>query len=86
MIRRLLRREPIFKAHRLHAYQHLSRRWGHQRVTLTTIAVNVVVLLPLAWLAGQYPSYGVWLAAAVYLALIGVLSAAGAGSRERTPA
>ena len=86
LIRRLLRREPIFKAHRLHAYQHLSRKWGHRRVTLTTIAVNVVVLLPLAWLAGQYPNYGVWLAIAVYVALIGVLLAAGAGSRERPPA
>lgn len=83
LLRRLARREPIFKAHRLHAYQHLSRRWGgHRPVTLLAIGVNVVWLLPLAWAAGAFPANGPWLAALAYLPLIGGLLLAGAGRKE----
>jgi Fuc2NAc and GlcNAc transferase len=83
LARRLARRERVFEAHRRHAYQHLSRRWGsHRPVTLTFIAVNVIWLLPLAWLAGV-PGWA-WPAAIVaYLPLIGLAFYFGAGSPEQ---
>ena len=87
LLRRLSRREPIFKAHRLHAYQHLSRRWGsHLRVTSLMLAVNVVILLPLAWTAGTYPALAPLIAIATYALLAIVLWLAGAGSPERAKA
>lgn len=44
---RLLRGESITKAHKNHAYQILSRRWGHKAVSLTLLAINIVVIFPL---------------------------------------
>jgi Fuc2NAc and GlcNAc transferase len=47
LIRRLLRRERVYEAHRSHAYQWLSRRWkSHRRVTLLVVSINVLWLLP----------------------------------------
>ena len=87
LVRRLLRREPLFTAHRLHAYQHLSRRWGnHRPVTLLFVAVNVVWLLPLAWAAGALPGLGPYAALAAYVPLVAWLIWAGAGAPERRPA
>ena len=87
LLRRLARRERIFDAHRLHAYQHLSRRWGgHRPVTLLAIAVNIVWLLPCAYAAGAFPAYGPWLTALAYLPLVAALLLAGAGAPERRPA
>lgn len=82
LTRRLVRCEPIFKAHRLHAYQHLSRRWGHRPVTLATIALNVCILLPVAWLAGASESLGGYLVTAVYTLLMVALLLAGSGAPE----
>lgn len=83
LFRRLLRRERVFEAHRRHAYQALSRRWqSHRRVTLAFIGVNVVWLLPLAWLSAQ-PGW-MWPAVALaYLPLGAIALAAGAGAPER---
>ena len=84
LLRRLLRREPIFKAHRLHAYQHLSRRWGnHLAVTTLLLALNVVILMPLAWAAGTYPSLAPIIVIMTYAVLTAVLIFAGAGAPEK---
>jgi Fuc2NAc and GlcNAc transferase len=58
LIRRFLRGEHIFLAHRSHAYQHASRQFGsHRQVTLVVAAINVVWLMPwaLAIASGQVP-------------------------------
>lgn len=83
LARRLALRERVFEAHRRHAYQVLSRRWGsHRQVTLTFIAINVIWLLPLAWLAGQLG--WAWPAVIIaYLPLIGLAFYFGAGAPER---
>lgn len=86
LVRRLLRREPIFKAHRLHAYQHLSRRWGHRTVTSLAVALNIAVLLPLAWAAGTYTAVAPIIVLATYAVLAVVLLLAGAGAREERAA
>jgi Fuc2NAc and GlcNAc transferase len=59
LLRRWRRGEPLATAHRSHAYQRLSRRFGsHLKVTLGLLSVNVVWLAPLAWLAALHPSFG----------------------------
>jgi Fuc2NAc and GlcNAc transferase len=59
LLRRVWRGERWYEAHRTHAYQHLSRRFGsHRTVTLSVIAINIVWLLPLAWSASAWPANG----------------------------
>ncbi|KXK71586.1 hypothetical protein BC89_06885, partial [Pseudomonas monteilii] len=49
LIRRLLRGDKVYEAHRSHAYQFASRRYGrHLPVTLAVTALNVCWLLPVA--------------------------------------
>jgi Fuc2NAc and GlcNAc transferase len=49
LIRRLLRGERVYEAHRSHAYQHASRKFGaHRPVTLAVAALNIFWLLPWA--------------------------------------
>ena len=51
LIRRLLRGERVWNAHRTHAYQHAAIRWQtHRGVTLAVVGINLFWLLPLAWL------------------------------------
>jgi Fuc2NAc and GlcNAc transferase len=83
LLRRATRGEPVFEAHRLHAYQHLSRRWqSHRAVTLLAIAVNVVWLLPLAWAAGTWHGFEPVATALAYGPLIILVALAGAGAPE----
>jgi len=84
LTRRLLRGERIYEAHRTHAYQWLARRWGsHKRVTLTVLAVNILWLLPCAFLAAKYPDRAVWIAVASLLPLGFTAIVAGSGRREQ---
>lgn len=47
--RRLLRGDKVYEAHRSHAYQFASRRYGnHLSVTLAVAVINAVWLLPVA--------------------------------------
>ena len=49
LVRRLLRGDKVYQAHRSHAYQYASRRYGgHLPVTLAVLAINLLWLLPLA--------------------------------------
>ncbi|WP_426134520.1 MraY family glycosyltransferase [Pseudomonas sp. PWP3-1b2] len=49
LIRRLLRGDKVYEAHRSHAYQFASRRYGrHLPVTLAVAAINVCWLLPVS--------------------------------------
>ncbi|WP_460120621.1 MraY family glycosyltransferase [Pseudomonas sp. H3_G09] len=59
LIRRLIRGDKVYQAHRSHAYQHASRQFdSHKVVTLAVVVINVVWLLPLAmWVAAG----GSWL-------------------------
>lgn len=63
LLRRMARRERWYQAHRLHAYQRLSRRWsGHLRVTGAYLAVNVLWLAPIAYWSVAKPESAVLLA------------------------
>lgn len=69
LARRLLRGDRVYEAHRSHAYQYASRRYGsHLPVTAMVAAINLLWLLPLA----------LWVAAGGIDGLVGVLIAYGA--------
>ena len=54
LIRRLLRKQKPHVAHRSHAYQHLAIRFNsHAKVSLLVLAVNIVWLLPIAFLVAD---------------------------------
>jgi Fuc2NAc and GlcNAc transferase len=54
LLRRLLRREKIYEAHRMHAYQHAARHFeSHATVSLAVAAINLFWLLPMALLVAQ---------------------------------
>ena len=54
LIRRLLRKQKPHVAHRSHAYQHLAIRFNsHARVSLIVFTVNIVWLLPIAFLVAN---------------------------------
>lgn len=83
LVRRAARGESVHQAHRSHAYQILSRRWGsHRRMTLAAVGINVCWLLPCAWLAVRYPSLAGWIAVGALLPVIVGVVASGAGRRE----
>ncbi|MEJ1336281.1 MAG: glycosyltransferase family 4 protein [Candidatus Sedimenticola sp. (ex Thyasira tokunagai)] len=59
LVRRVLRGERFYEAHRSHAYQYVSRKYGaHQPVSLAYGAINLFWLMPIAvlvtagWLDG----------------------------------
>lgn len=49
LLRRLMRGDKVYEAHRSHAYQYASRRVGrHLPVTIAVACLNVIWLLPIA--------------------------------------
>jgi len=51
LVRRVLRGEKFYEAHRSHAYQYASRKYGaHWRVSIAVGGINLFWLLPLALL------------------------------------
>jgi len=58
LVRRMLSGEVWYRAHRSHAYQILSRRWGsHKRVVFSVLVLNLLWLTPLSALALYLPDY-----------------------------
>lgn len=54
LMRRLIRGEKVYQAHRSHAYQFASRHFdSHRKVTLAVLTINLSWLLPLAYLAAS---------------------------------
>lgn len=83
LLRRLARGERVYEAHRSHAYQRASRRFGrHFPVTAAVAAIDLFWLLPIAVLTGTGRLDG-WLGATVaYLPLLGLAIAFRAGAHE----
>jgi Fuc2NAc and GlcNAc transferase len=80
LIRRALRGENVFRAHRTHVYQLLAQRWGrHARVSGFFLLIGVCVLLPLAAYSLVRPHWAAPVFALVALAGGAVMLAAGAG-------
>jgi Fuc2NAc and GlcNAc transferase len=83
LLRRVIRGDRWFEAHRLHAYQRLARRWkSHLLVTVLFCSINIFWLLPWAWYAEKAPAFATMsLVAALTPVLLFVLIA-GAGKPE----
>ncbi|MDP1930114.1 MAG: glycosyltransferase family 4 protein [Gammaproteobacteria bacterium] len=80
LIRRTVAGRRWYHAHRTHAYQHAaSKCCSHQIVSFSVLLIDMLWLLPLAWLAGKHPEYGVYLAAAGVVPLIVVANVFNAG-------
>ncbi|AYN22221.1 MraY family glycosyltransferase [Alcaligenes aquatilis] len=81
LVRRLLRKEKVYEAHRSHGYQFASRKLGaHRPVTLAVIAINIFWLFPMAYWAwaGAYDPALITLLAYTPLCLLAYLFRAGA--------
>jgi len=70
LFRRIFNGDKWYEAHCSHAYQHAARKWGHKRVTIATILINIFWLFPIAYLVYFYPKIGGYLALSAYVPLI----------------
>ena len=83
LIRRIGRGETWYEAHRSHAYQILSRRFGsHWKVSVSVLVVNIAWLLPLGLLAAEYPFWALPICCIALLPLLILAVRVGAGKRE----
>jgi Fuc2NAc and GlcNAc transferase len=83
LIRRMIRGEKWYEAHRSHAYQILSRRFGsHQKVSVGVMIINVFWLFPLAFLAAIFPYWGLLICCIALLSLLILVIRVGAGTSD----
>lgn len=83
LIRRLVRGDKVYEAHRSHAYQFASRRVGrHLPVTLVVVAINLLWLLPVAACVMLFDMDGFTGVLIAYVPLLGLALAYNAGGRE----
>ncbi|WP_150770085.1 MraY family glycosyltransferase [Pseudomonas fluorescens] len=81
---RLMRGDKVYEAHRSHAYQHASRRFGgHLPITLSVTGINVVWLLPIGILVALGKVDGFIGLLIAYSLLIVLALRFKAGQRER---
>jgi Fuc2NAc and GlcNAc transferase len=80
LLRRALRGEHWYAAHRMHAYQRLARRWSsHRRVTVLTICINALWLLPCALVSVMWPASAPLASVVALLPILALVWSAGAG-------
>jgi Fuc2NAc and GlcNAc transferase len=85
LIRRLLRKQKPHVAHRSHAYQHLAIRFdSHAKVSLVVLAVNIVWLLPIAFLVADKQLAGTTGVIITYVPLLVAALMFGAGKDSAT--
>jgi Fuc2NAc and GlcNAc transferase len=82
LVRRIARGDRWFEAHRMHAYQHLSRAWGgHKSVTVLMSAINLCWLLPWACYTAGHGSHALRSMTIALLPLVVASLISGAGRR-----
>ena len=83
LIRRLIRSERVYRAHRSHAYQRVARQVGsHVPVSLAIGAINILWLLPMASLVATGWLDGALAALVAYTPLVWLALRCGAGQAE----
>lgn len=86
LIRRVLHGQKFYEAHRIHAYQYASRRYGaHKPVTVAVGLINLFWLLPLAALAAWLPAWSILLLLIAYTPLVYLCWHLNAGVPEEKP-
>jgi Fuc2NAc and GlcNAc transferase len=85
LLRRVLRGDRWFEAHRQHAYQHLAQRWAsHSLVTLLAWGLNIFWLLPWTLEAAHRPAYATGITVAALGPLVILVVIAGAGIQNNS--
>ncbi len=85
LVRRLVRGERVYEAHRSHAYQYASRRLrGHLPVTLAVAVINIAWLLPIAVCVALGLVRGIPALVIAYLPLLALAIVLQAGAQERS--
>lgn len=85
LLRRLLRGDKVYEAHRSHAYQYASRQFGaHKPVTLAVLFINILWLLPIALLVAIDQIPGVLGVLVAYLPLVFIAKKYQAGQSEKS--
>ena len=79
---RLVRGERIYESHSMHAYQHLTRRFGGTPVLLGILIVDAAWLYPIAVLSHRYPDSGVFLLLLASTPLLVCQYLCGAGQQQ----
>ena len=83
LLRRLLRGEKVYEAHRSHAYQFASRQYGkHWPVTVTVGLINLLWLLPIAICVTRFRLDGIIGVILAYAPLVYLAFKYQAGMRE----
>ena len=83
LVTRVIKGQEWYSAHKSHAYQKVSRHLnGHRPVTLAVLGINLLWLLPLAWLAAAWPASGWWLTVLAWMPIISLSLFVGAGRPE----
>lgn len=60
LLRRLLRGEKVYEAHRSHAYQHATTIYGsHFKITASIVGLNLLWLAPLAVAVWHWPDWAI---------------------------
>ncbi|AZP73105.1 glycosyltransferase family 4 protein [Pseudomonas poae] len=84
LVRRLVRGDKVYEAHRSHAYQFASRRYGnHLSVTLAVAGLNLLWLLPVAMCVVMLELDGAVGVVLAYLPLIALALKFHAGELEK---
>lgn len=91
LMRRMLRGDCWYQAHRSHAYQRISRllegsevqanprHKAHRKVTSSILAINVCWLFPWAASALLWPEWGIFFAVSAWMPLVVLAAYCGAG-------
>lgn len=83
LLRRLIRGEKVYEAHRSHAYQFASRQYGkHWPVTVTVGLINLLWLLPIAVCVTRFRLDGIVGIILAYAPLVYLAFKYQAGMRE----
>ena len=83
LIRRLVRGEKVYNAHRSHAYQYASRKFkSHGVVTAVAVGINVFWLFPIAYWVGAVSLSGLLGLCFAYAPIMWLVSVFKAGESE----
>jgi Fuc2NAc and GlcNAc transferase len=83
LLRRMIGGQRWAEAHRSHAYQRLARRYkSHRLVTMGSIAINMLWLLPWAWYADASPQHATASLVVALVPIFFLVVTAGAGKPD----
>ena len=85
LTRRFFNGEKWYEAHCSHAYQNAAKKWGHKKVTISVILINLFYLFPLSHIAYSEPNYAIYMFLLAYMPLVFIALKFKAG-KEVTPA